>query len=300
MVQEATLYSPAITTEGGRTVVVFTPDHPGFSDPAYQQHRAMIADVALGFRLGMPVPEVAYTAGEDELWRVVVTELVAKHEQYACAEFRHGSQLLTLSPDRVPQLGDVAARLRELTGFTFTPAAGLVSVRDFYGSLADRRFQATQYIRHASMPRFSPEPDMLHEVIGHGNALANHRFADLYELFGRTVRRLETPEAISVVSSVFWFAMEYGAVREHGEIKAVGASLLSSCAELERFQHTRMEPLNAAQMAAQGYHVDEYQPVLFCAESFDHLEDYLGEFLTTMKDADAPRILTRTAVQPVP
>jgi phenylalanine-4-hydroxylase len=299
MLQEATLYSPAITTEGGRTVVVFTPDHAGYSDPAYQERRAMIADVALGFRPGIPVPEVAYTAREDELWRVVVGELVAKHEQYACAEFRHGSQLLALSADRVPQLGDVAARLRGLTGFTFTPAAGLVAVQDFYGSLADRRFQATQYIRHASMPRFSPEPDMLHEVIGHGNALANDRFADLYELFGRTVRRLETSDAISVVSSVFWFAMEYGTVREHGGIKAVGASLLSSCAELDRFQHKQIEPLDAAVMARQGYHVDTYQPVLFCAESFDHLEDYLGEFLSTVKDTDAPRILTTRAAQPV-
>jgi phenylalanine-4-hydroxylase len=299
MLQEATLYSPAITTEGGRTVVVFTPDHAGYSDPAYQERRAMIADVALGFRPGIPVPEVAYTAREDELWRVVVGELVAKHEQYACAEFRHGSQLLALSADRVPQLGDVAARLRGLTGFTFTPAAGLVAVQDFYGSLADRRFQATQYIRHASMPRFSPEPDMLHEVIGHGNALANDRFADLYELFGRTVRRLETSDAISVVSSVFWFAMEYGTVREHDGIKAVGASLLSSCAELDRFQHKQIEPLDAAVMARQGYHVDTYQPVLFCAESFDHLEDYLGEFLSTVKDTDAPRILITRAAQPV-
>jgi phenylalanine-4-hydroxylase len=149
------------------------------------------------------------------------------------------------------------------------------------------------------MPRFSPEPDMLHEVIGHGNALANHRFADLYALFGRTVRRLETSSAISVVSSVFWFAMEYGTVRERGEIKAVGASLLSSGTELERFQHTQIEPLDAVMMARQGYRVDEYQPVLFCAESFDHLEDYLGEFLSTVKDTDAQRILAAPMAQSV-
>ena len=53
------------------------------------------------------------------------------------------------------------------------PAAGLVPLEEFYGSLADRIFHSTQYIRHCAAPLYTPEPDLIHEVIGHGNLLAS-------------------------------------------------------------------------------------------------------------------------------
>ena len=52
-------------------------------------------------------------------------------------------------------------------------------LREFYGSLADRVFHSTQYVRHPSEPLYTPEPDIIHEVIGHGNMLASPRFAAL-------------------------------------------------------------------------------------------------------------------------
>lgn len=293
----ATIYSPAIFRVGDVVTVTFSDDHPGHSEPVYQQHRADIAKAALDFRLGEPVPRIAYTDAEHELWRVVTGELAALHLRLACREYLDGSARLGLPVTEVPQLGDVAQRLRDLTGFTMTPAAGLVPVRDFYGSLADRRFQATQYIRHTSYPRFSPEPDMLHEVIGHGNAMANDRFAGIYREFGRAVRRLGD-EAVKLVSKVFWFCMEHGIVMEHGESKVCGASLLTSSGELSQFRRARVEPLDIEAMIRQEYRVEDYQTVLFCAESFDHLEDFLCRFLTTLDDDDeivTERLVSRTA-----
>ncbi|MFI7538551.1 phenylalanine 4-monooxygenase [Streptosporangium sp. NPDC049376] len=286
MSKEATLYSPVIKDERGIVSVVFAKDHPGYDDPEYQRHRAGIAEAALRYVPGQPVPDVVYTEEEHATWRLVNAELAEKHRRHACREFLAGKERLALPDDRLPQLGEASAAINEATGFRFSPAAGLVEVRDFYGSLADRRFQATQYIRHFSMPRFSPEPDMIHEVVGHGSHLSAQRLADLYELFGKAVRRLRSKEAVGMVSSVFWFAMEYGLVREDGDIKACGASLLSSCAELERFQEADIRPLDVASMAGQGYLVEQYQPVLFCADSFAHMEEFLSTFLITVSDAD--------------
>src|SRR3954454_4465070 len=93
---------------------------------------------------------------------------------------------------RIPQLVEVNELLSPLTGFRYVPAAGLVPLLQFYGSLADGVFHSTQYLRHHSSPLYTPEPDVIHEVIGHGNCLANDRFAALYRAAGGAARRVTT------------------------------------------------------------------------------------------------------------
>jgi phenylalanine-4-hydroxylase len=288
MPQEPTLYnSPAVRLEDGTVRVLFAEEHPGFHDEAYQAHRADIARIALDHRSGEPVEDVEYTEEEHETWRLVRAELADKHKQFACGEFLEAMASLELPGDRLPQLGEVSATLGRLTGFRFSPAPGLVSARRFYGALAERDFLATQYIRYPSTPRFSPEPDMIHEIVGHGSALATPRWAELYRLTGATLRRLESRAAVSLLSRVFWFTLECGLVRERGEVKVFGASLLSSCGEMEQFQRVEIRPLDVRSMAAQDYRPDAFQPVLYCAESFDLMVRFLTEFLDGLTDESA-------------
>jgi phenylalanine-4-hydroxylase len=282
--QEATLYAPVINNDGGRISVIFAEPHPGYHDPLYREHRAKIAKAALQFHPGTPAPHISYTQAEHEVWRLVAPELISKHRRYGSAEIIGCWDKLNLPTDRLPQLAEASEAISRQTQFTFVPAAGLVEERTFYGSLADRCFQATQYIRHPSYPRFSPEPDMIHEIVGHGSHLTIPRWAALYELLGHTIRRLETDEAVGLVSRVFWFMLEYGLITEHGGAKVLGASLLSSCGELERYRLADIRPLDVADIGRQKYLVEEYQPVLFCAESAAHFEDVLAAFLTTVDD----------------
>ena len=86
--------------------------------------------------------------------------------------YLEGKQRLQLPEARIPQLVEVNEMLRPLTGFQYVPAAGLMPLLEFCGSLADGIFHSTQYIRHHSVPLYTPEPDVIHEVVGHGNCLA--------------------------------------------------------------------------------------------------------------------------------
>jgi len=285
MSQEAKLYSPVISTRGGKVSVTLAEDHPGFNDQEYIDHRSYIAQLSLGYVPGHPIPDVDYTKAEHELWQVTSAELRDKHKRYACGEFLQGASLLDLPTHRLPQLNEVSGRLEQLTGFRFSPAASLVGVQEFYRSLAEPRFQATQYIRHCSKPRFSPEPDMVHDVIGHGTALANNRLSSLYRLIGEAADRLQTQEGVDILSRIFWFTMEYGLVREGGEVRLVGASLLSSYGELDHFHEAEIRPLDLADLVHQEYEVVNYQPVLFCADSFDHLTAFLADVLTSDEQA---------------
>ena len=291
MFEEAQLYSPVTQSDDGEVEVHLGKDHPGFNDPVYRGRRNEIAAAAMAWAPGQPVPQVAYTEEENAIWRIVSSELHTKHEKYAVREYLEAKERLGLPEDRVPQLDEVTARLKPLTGYEYHPAAGLVPLRQFYGSLADRVFHSTQYLRHPSAPLYTPEPDIVHEVIGHGNMLANPRFAELKRLAGDAARRVQTDEALQFVADVFWFTLEFGLVREGDEVKAYGAGILSSYGEIEEFRHTDIRAIDVAEMGTLEYDITKYQPVLYCAESMDHLEEAIGCFFATVDD-DTPARLT--------
>jgi phenylalanine-4-hydroxylase len=289
MFEEAQLYSPVTTGEDGEVTVHLGDDHPGVNDPVYRERRNAIAAAALAWEEGAPVPRIEYTDAEQEVWRTVCRELAPKHSRYACAAFREALVALGLPTDRIPQLDEVSAALRPLTGFEYVPAAGIVPLDEFYGSLADRRFHSTQYVRHSDAPLYTPEPDLIHEVIGHGHLLADPRFAELNRLAGEAARRVGTDAGLQMVADVFWFTIEFGVVHEDGELRAYGAGILSSYGEIEEFRSMEIRPLDFAQMATIEYDITKYQPVLFAADSMDHLVDAVGSFFASCDDETAER-----------
>ena len=284
MFEEGQLYAPITQGADGAVEVQLADDHPGVGDPVYRARRNSIAALALAWTPGDPVPHAQYTAEEHEVWQQVSRELAVLHERLACREYRDGAARIHLPADRIPQLDEVTAAVEPLTGFRYVPAAGLVPLRDFYGSLADGRFHSTQYIRHHSVPLYTPEPDVIHEVVGHGNCLASDRFARLYRAAGGAARRVTTPQALEFVSKVFWFSLEFGVVREAGEVRTYGAGLLSSYGEIQQIVRADLRPLDIARMGVQTYDITHYQPLLFCAESFDEIEDVVGVFFDTVDD----------------
>ena len=271
--------------------VVLDHDHPGFADPRYRARRDAIAAISAGYQPGQPIPPVQYTDTEHEVWHTVSSQLAPKHERYACAEYRRAAARLDLPTAQVPQLSDVTERLQRLTGFEIAPVPGLVPVRTFYAALAGRRFLSTQYVRHPSVPLYTPEPDIIHEIIGHANFLASDRMADLYEAAGQASLRAETDDALEFFSRVFWFSIEFGVLWEGGELRTYGSGILSSFGELDHFRDAEVRPFDISAMGTQDYDIAVYQPVLFAARSFDHAVDELHAFFTTYDD-DAHARLT--------
>jgi phenylalanine-4-hydroxylase len=295
MFEEGQLYAPVTTGEDGSVTVHLADDHPGFADAEYRARRNHIAAQAIDWAPPTAIPTVRYTDAEHDVWRTVYRELAIKHDQLACADYRTAMHNLALPPDHVPQLTEVGTHLTPLTGFTYHPAAGLVPFDEFYGSLADGVFHSTQYLRHHARPLYTPEPDLIHEVIGHGGMLASPRFAALNRSAGRAARRLETAEGRDFFARVFWFSIEFGVLWEGLELRAYGAGLLSSYGEIDEFRGADIRPLEISAMGTQSYDITHYQPILFAAQSMEHLEYVVGGFFETCDEDYIAKLKRRHA-----
>ena len=290
MFEEAQLYSPVTKGDDGQVVVHLGQDHPGFNDPHYRDRRNAIAAASMDWRSGDPVPVIEYAEAEHEVWRTVCRELPLKHEKYACRAYREAVAALALPTDRIPQLTEVSDGLAALTGWSYAPAPGLVALRAFLGSLGDKTFHSTQYIRHGAEPLYTPEPDLIHEVIGHANTLAHPDFATVNEQAGLAAQRVETDDALQFLADVFWFSMEFGVVWEDGELRAYGAGILSSYGEIEEFRDMEIRAVDFLEMGTIDYDITKYQKVLFAAESWNHMVESVGGFFADFDDDTPARL----------
>lgn len=259
-------------------LVALDRDHPGFNDPVYRQRRNAIASLAQRYVEGDPLPDVEYDAVEQGVWRTVWAELDREHARVACRAYREACEAYRFDHQSIPSFKEVNARLEPMQGFSLLPVAGLVLPQVFLDALADRRFLATQYMRHHSTPLYTPEPDVVHEYIGHVPWLAHPELARLNHAFGRAARRAD-PERIEALIRVYWYTIEFGLLEEDGALKVYGAGILSSFGEMRRFVDAEHRPWDLEVMAADDFDPTNYQAHLYVAPSYPRMRDALLRWL---------------------
>lgn len=233
------------------------------------------------------MPHVDYTEEEVKTWGVVFKNLTKLYPTHACREHNHVFPLLIENcgyrEDNIPQLQDVSNFLKDCTGFTLRPVAGLLSSRDFLAGLAFRVFHSTQYIRHPSKPFYTPEPDVVHELLGHAPLFADPAFAQFSQEIG--LASLGAPDDfIERLATCFWFTVEFGLCRQNGQLKAFGAGLLSSFGELEYClsDKPQIKEFEPEVTGLQKYPITSYQPIYFVADSFESAIDKMIKFADTI------------------
>lgn len=256
--------------------------HPANEDAAYQARRGAITDVSRRYREGGPVPRVEYTAAEDEVWRAVRRRVDEVHARLACRRYREAWGALALDPERLPQLADVNAVIAPRTGFRMHPVTGFVSPRSFFGELARGVFLSTQYVRYAETPLFSPDPDVIHELIGHAPTLIDPVFAELNRHFGRTALRVDEA-ALERVIRMHWFTLETGLAMEDGRVRAYGAAVLSSPQEMEHcVAHARLRAFDIDAICGTPFEPTVLQEQLFVSEGLDATIGAVRAWLDTL------------------
>lgn len=192
-------------------------DHPGFSDQDYRARREGLAEAALAHRHGNQIPDIDYNAEELATWTAVYDRLTHLLKEHACAEYLRILPLMEkhcgYSRESIPQPAAISTFLRRTTGFQLRPVAGLLSSRDFLNGLAFRVFFCTQYIRHHSVPLYTPEPDIVHELMGHAPMFADPDFADFSQEIGLASLGA-SDEEVAKLASCYWHSVEFGVCRQ--------------------------------------------------------------------------------------
>ena len=224
-------------------------------------------------------------------------------EIYANRNFLEGVEKLAArsTANAVPRLEEVNRFLAPLSGFSAKAVSGYVPAYVFFDCLRTRAFPTTVTIRDGGQLDYLPEPDIFHDIAGHVPMHTDKAFADVLVRFGQFAReaaqhvagisgeheRLLWLESIlRAMARFFWFTIEFGLMREAGEIKVYGSGLLSSYGEIEHSVTSPLVqryPIQLEWVINQGFEINHYQPLLFIVESFEHLFELVHELEQWMK-----------------
>jgi phenylalanine-4-hydroxylase len=215
------------------TELELEPGHPGLGDAGYVQRRRDLFDLCRRHRLEcLGPPLIDYSAEETRIWRDVSPKLEELHQRHASRIYLAAKHALGISQNEIPQLRHLSERVNQETRMHLVPAEGPLPYRSFYSYIAQRGFPVTQFIRHGSHPEFTPEPDMIHDCLGHVPPLVNHDYAELLTLIGQAVVATPDPAQVLALKRFSWFSIEFGLIEEEGETRVFGAGILSSTGEI--------------------------------------------------------------------
>ena len=265
----------AMVTPPDVTELELEPGHPGLGDAGYIQRRKELFALCRKHRLeNLGPPLIDYNAEETRIWREVSPKLDELHFRYACRIYLNAKRELAITRDEIPQLRHLSDRVRRETNMHLVPAEGALPYRTFYEYIAQRGFPVTQFIRHGSHPEFTPEPDMIHDCLGHVPPLMNQDYAELLTLIGKAAATTRTGEQVLALKRFSWFSIEFGLIEEAGATKVFGAGILSSTGEIPysiNSPEVKREPFVTDVVINTDYDPSRMQDHLFIAPSFPFL-----------------------------
>ncbi|HVA57921.1 MAG: phenylalanine 4-monooxygenase [Gemmatimonadaceae bacterium] len=211
-----------------------------------------------------------YTAEQHDVWRVLYERRMGDLRAHGSAVYLRGAERIGLCPDCVPDLAVVNQKLAPLTGWQAVPVSGFLPAPEFFRCLAARRFPTTVSLRPREQLDYLPEPDIFHDVFGHVPLHASPAFADYLQQFGQIACRAEREEQIQGMARLFWFTVEFGLVKEDGQVKAYGSGLISSHADCANALGPNCErrPFSVEAVMGQPVEIDHVQDVLFVIDTF--------------------------------
>lgn len=265
------------------------PDHPSFCDPDYRTRREAIGKSSIGYRMQDPISSVQYSPEETAVWKYIYTRVRPLYNRLMCSEYLHSLSELEkeglFTPERIPQLEDINQFLRKTTNWRIKPVNGILSQREFLNCLAFRTFCSTQYIRHPSQPEYTPEPDIMHEYLGHLPNFADPKICDISQRLG-LLSLGASDEQITAIGAIYWYTIEFGICREAGKKKIYGAGPCGSIKELhyiEELFRSKPEVFRPLRITKGGDFptnlvLQDLQPFYYIAESFNDFLHQLDEY----------------------
>jgi phenylalanine-4-hydroxylase len=219
-----------------------------------------------------------YTASEQARWLRLVDRQMVLIAEHACHDFLTAINGLTALDMRrgIPDFAAVNVALRAATDWQLVAVPGLLPDEVFFTHLANRRFPVTVWLRSEAEFDYIVEPDIFHDFFGHVPMLFTPIFADHLQAYGIGALKAKKLGGLDGLARLYWYTIEFGLIREHGQLKAYGAGVLSSPKELVYALQSpipRRLPFDVMTSMRTPFLIDDVQATYFVLDSFQQLRD---------------------------
>jgi phenylalanine-4-hydroxylase len=222
-----------------------------------------------------------YTPEDFEVWSILFNRQIEQLKPIASIAYLEGIEKVNFSADKIPNYSDTNILLQQMTGWHIHVVPGLIDNRPFFELMKNKRFCASTWLRKREQLDYLEEPDMFHDIFGHVPLLSNQSVCHFLEELARiALRFVENEEAIEYIARLYWYTIEFGLIRENGQIKIYGAGILSSSGEsiyCTQSPNPQRLTYDVHQIFDTPFIKDHYQEQYFVIDSYTQLFDSIPE-----------------------
>lgn len=213
-----------------------------------------------------------YSQTENDTWNFLLNRQKELVKTRASKEFLKGVEHLKFG-DHIPQHFEITDILSQHTGWGVEPVPALIQPEQFFTLLSKKRFPAANFIRTPEDIDYIQEPDVFHELFGHCPLLTNAPYAEFMHQYGKLALKADRKTQMRMFR-LFWFTIEFGLIKEDGQMKAYGGGILSSKSEViysVESDIAKRHPLDPMDALRTPFRIDILQPIYYVINSFDDL-----------------------------
>ncbi len=174
----------------------------------------------------------AYTEEDFKVWKILFERQYVNLPGAASRAYLEGLEKIGFHADKIADFRQANERLNKATGWRIVVVPGLIDEDLFFGLLSQQCFPSSTWLRKLNELDYLQEPDMFHDAFAHLPLLTDINYTKfLKDLAEVALKHIENPLAIDLLSRIYWFTIEFGLIRENGELRVYGAGILSSSGE---------------------------------------------------------------------
>lgn len=215
-----------------------------------------------------------YSNEDHDVWRTLFERQTANLRGKVWSRFYQCLELTDINSFAVPDFRQLNPRLTALTGWDIRVVRGIIPVNEFIRLLHRKHFCSSTWLRRRDQLDYLEEPDMFHDTFGHIPLLADEAYADFVHRFALLgMKYIHNARALTLLDRFYWFTIEFGLMREAGELRIYGAGLISSFGESNHVFSGEVElrAFDVGEIMLTPFRNDEIQNLYFVVQDMKEL-----------------------------
>ncbi len=221
-----------------------------------------------------------YTQQDFKVWKTLFNRQLELLKPIVSVEYLNALKLVNFRSDKIPDFEEVNAILKTTTSWSLEVVPNISEQKEFFEFLSQKKFTATCWLRTMKQLDYLEEPDMFHDVFGHVPLLCNQSYVNFFKgISDIALKNIDNANAIKLLGRLYWFTIEFGLIKEEGQLKIYGAGIISSKGETEHClsQKAKQLPFDIQTVFETDYRTDVFQEIYFVIDSFEQLYNSLED-----------------------